>query len=331
MARKTIILTRPEISAQIDIVETIPAIENAMGEFEKGEDFLPPKAIYSLPLAGDSGAMAACITGYTKAADLLSMKVGQERSKNAEKGLPTTDSWIAAFDPETGELLMICDGTLPTMYRTAAAAAVSTLHLSRRDCNVLAIVGAGQLGRQCLRAVSTVRPFERIFLCDMWLEAAEQVAADLRPEIPIPIAVVSAEEACSSADVIVTATKSRQPIVKDPWVRAGTHLCCMGSDLHEKIECEMSLLPRCRLFADAIEHTLQRGEASQAVEQGILRKDCYQGSLGQVINGDVASRTDDTEITIYDGVGIGIQDTTIARAIHDQAVSKHLGTWIAFS
>ena len=331
MARKTIILTRPEISSQIDIVETIPAIEHAMGEFEKGEDFLPPKAIYPLPLAGDSGAMAACITGYTKAADLLSMKVGQERSNNAEKGLPTTNSWIAAFDPETGELLMICDGTLPTMYRTAAAAAVSTLHLSRKDCSVLAIVGAGQLGRQCLRAVSTVRPFGKIYLYDVRLEAAEQVAADLSSGSPVPIEVASAEDACSGADVIVTATNSREPIVKDQWVQPGTHLCCMGSDLHEKIECEMSLLPRCRLFADVIEHTLQRGEASQAVEQGILGKDCYQGSLGQVINEDVAGRTGDAEITMYDGVGIGIQDTTIARAIHDQAVSKNLGTWVAFS
>ena len=105
----------------------------------------------------------------------------------------------------------------------------------------------------------------------------------------------------------------------------------MGSDLHEKIECEMTLLPRCRLFADAIEHTLQRGEASQAVEQGVLGKDCYQGSLGQVINGTVSGRTEVSEITMYDGVGIGIQDTTIARAIHDQAVSKNLGTQIEFS
>ena len=48
-----------------------------------------------------------------------------KRTDNPGRGLPTTNSWIAAFNPHTGELLMICDGTLPTMYRTAAVAAVS--------------------------------------------------------------------------------------------------------------------------------------------------------------------------------------------------------------
>lgn len=331
MARETIILTRKDIGSRIDIKAAIPAIEHAMGEFERGNDFLPPKAIYPLPIPGTNGGMAACITGYTRAADLLSMKVGQERADNLEWGLPTTNSWIAAFEPRTGELLMICDGTLPTMYRTGAAAAVSAKHLSRPDSATLAVIGAGQLGRQCLRAVSSVRPFSRIYLHDLRREAAEQVSRDLAGEAPAPIQVAEAEEACREADVIVTATTSRRPIVRSDWVRPGTHLCCMGSDLAEKIECEMELLPRCRLFADFVEHALLRGEASQAVEAGILGQDCYAGSLGQVINGEVAGRTGRDQITLYDGVGIGIQDTTIARTIFQQARDQDLGVHVAFS
>ena len=122
MARETIILTRQEIGAQVGIVDGIDAIEQAMGAFEKGNDYLPPKAIFEIPVGPSGTTYAACITGYTKAAGLLSMKVGQERTDNPSRGLPTTNSWIHAFDPVTGELLMVCDGTLPTMYRTAAAA-----------------------------------------------------------------------------------------------------------------------------------------------------------------------------------------------------------------
>ncbi len=330
MAEPTIILTRQQIESQVDIVAAIPAIEHAMGQFEKGEDYLPPKGLFQIPVEA-TGALAACITGYTKATNLLSMKVGQERTDNPKRGLPTTNSWIAAFNPDTGELMMFCDGTLPTMYRTASAAAVSAKHLARHDATVLAVIGAGQLGRQCIRAVSSVRKFKTVYVYDVVEQAAQRAASDLAPQVEADIEVADAQTACSRADVVATATNSRQPIVMSDWIQSGTHLCCMGSDLHEKIECEMKLLTRCRLFADFVEHALQRGEVSQAVEKGVLNNDCYTGSLGQVINGQLPGRTDDEHITMYDGVGIGIQDTTIARSIYDQASAKKLGTRIAFS
>ena len=221
MARETIILTRQEIGAQVGIVDGIDAIEQAMGAFEKGNDYLPPKAIFEIPVGPSGTTYAACITGYTKAAGLLSMKVGQERTDNPSRGLPTTNSWIHAFDPVTGELLMVCDGTLPTMYRTAAAAGVATRHLGRADAKVLTVIGAGQLGRQCLRAVSTIRPFDKVLLFDMAREVAEKLAADLASEIGPPIQISDAQTACSRADVIVTATNSREPIIKADWVRPG--------------------------------------------------------------------------------------------------------------
>ena len=328
MAGQTIFLTRQEIAEQIEIAEAVPAIERALGEFEKGNDYLPPKGIFEVPVGP---AWAACIVGYTQTTNLLSMKVGQERSDNAKRNLPTTNSWLLVFEPTTGELLMICDGTLPTMYRTAAAAAVGAKHLARGDATILTVIGAGQLGRQCLRAVSTVRPFEKVFLHDMDESAVRRVADELASQVEVSIEVVDAETACRSAHVIVTATNSRQPIVQSDWIALGTHLSCMGSDLSDKIECEMTLLPRCRIFADMIEHAIARGEVSQAVANGVLRQEPYAGSLGQVINGDVPGRTNDDQITMFDGVGIGIQDTTIGRTIYDQALAKELGTRMAFS
>lgn len=330
MAEPTVVLTRDDIDAQVDIVEAIPAIEQAMASFEKGEDYLPPKAIMHIPV-DDEGALAACITGYTRNTELLSMKLGQERSGNVARGLPTTNSWIMAFNPETGELMMICDGTLPTMYRTASAAAVSARHLARNDAEVLGVIGCGQLGRQCVRAVSSVRAFRSILVSDMFEASASRLAADLKGAANAPIRAVDVETLCREADVVVTATNSREPIVQSDWIQPGTHLCCMGADLDKKIECEMALLTRCSLFADFIEHAVQRGEASQAIACGVLGPTCYLGSLGAVINGDVPGRIAHDQITMYDGVGIGIQDTTIARSIYDQALAKGLGVKISFS
>jgi alanine dehydrogenase len=331
MARDTILLTQQDIAGSIDVASGIDAIERAMGEFERGHDFLPPKSIFSIPVPDPGTAIAACVVGATQAADLLTIKVGQERSGNPGRGLPTTASWINVFHPLTGELLMICDGTLPTMLRTAAAAAVATRRLARQDARILTVVGSGQLGRECLRAVSRVRSFEKALIVDARTDVAQSVAKTATGELGIPVLAAEPEPACRAADVIVTATNSRAPIVMSDWVRPGTHLSCMGADLFEKIECEMSLLPRCRLFADVVEHATARGEVSQAIQQDLLPRDCFAGSLGQVINGTVVGRSRDDEITMFDGVGIGIQDTTIARTIYDQAVARYIGTRIRFA
>jgi ornithine cyclodeaminase/alanine dehydrogenase-like protein (mu-crystallin family) len=331
MARDTIILTQQDIAGCIDVASGIDAIERAMGEFERGQDYLPPKSIFTVPSVEQGTSMAACVVGSTHAAELLTMKVGQERSGNTDRGLPTTSSWINAFHPLTGELLMICDGTLPTMLRTAAAAAVATRHLARRNARTLTLVGGGQLGRQCLQAVAGVRDFARILVVDARRDVAQSVAETASTELGIPVAAADPEPACRAADVIVTATNSRAPIVLSDWVQPGTHLSCMGADLFEKIECEMALLPRCRLFADVVEHATARGEVSQAIQLELLPRECFAGTLGQVINGTLPGRRSDDEITLFDGVGIGIQDTTIARTIYDQAIARGIGSRIRFS
>lgn len=327
MVRKTIVLTRKDVADQIDIREVIPAIERCLADYEKGEDLLPPKYIIDMP--GGIG-ISACMAGYTKAANMLTMKLGQERKANVDRGLPTIMGTIQLYDPETGELLMIVESVLATMYRTAAAAAVGAKHLARKGSAVLAVIGAGQLGRQCVRAVASVRSFRKINLFDSRRSQAELVARDLASEISIPIYVASAEEACREADVICTATNSTEPIVMSAWVRPGTHLSCMGADLHSKIECEMSLLPRCRIFADKMEQCVERGEVSQAIEKMILGRDCYAGNLGQAIIGQVPGRTSEDQVTLFDGIGLGVQDTTVAKSIYEQAIAKGLGTAIAF-
>ncbi len=330
MVRETVILTRSNIAEFIDIASCIDSIERAMADFEKGNDFLPPKNIIELPFSGEKALLAA-ITGYTQATQGLTVKVGQERFGNASKGLPTTASWIHLFDPESGELLMSCDGTLPTMLRTASAAAVSARHLARSDAKVLTVVGVGQLGQQCVRAGRLARNFDRVLVCDMNADFAAQVAKKLSAELGVSIEASSIETACRQADVIITATNSRSPIVREEWVKAGTHLAGMGTDLHEKIEYEPSLIARCRRYADKVEHALQRGEVSQSIESGLLSAEtCFLGSLGEVLNGTLAGRQNDQEITLYDGVGIGIQDTTIAKVIFDQAVARNKGVRVRF-
>jgi ornithine cyclodeaminase/alanine dehydrogenase-like protein (mu-crystallin family) len=309
----------------VDLGEVIPAIERCYADYEKGEDILPNKFILYI-----GGGQAACITGYTKSTNVLTMKLGQERVKNRERGLPTSFGVINLFDPDTGELLMICEAALPTALRTAAAAAVSARQLARIDSRVIGLVGTGRLGVQCIKAISHVFDFDKILLSDRNNETARNAALGLSAELNKSVEAVSFEDACRHSDIVVTAMNSFEPVVKSEWIKAGTHLCCMGADLHEKIECEPEILSRCRIFADNVEHCRKRGEASLSIEKGIVSENIHAGSIGQVINGTIPGRTSVEEITMFDSVGLGTLDSTISKTIYDSAMKNGFGSRVEF-
>lgn len=325
MVQETIILTRHELADFVEMREVVGAMELCFAAFEDGRDVLPPKYIVQVP-----GGIAACMTGYTAADHKLTMKLGQERKGNTARGLPTIFQTVNLYDPDTGELLMIAESVLATMMRTAAAAAVGARHLARKDARIAAVVGAGQLGRQCVRALASEARYEKIYLSDLRPEQAQAVAADLAASEGLPVEAAGAESACRAADVICSATNSTEPVIKDAWIREGTHLSCMGADMAHKIECEIPLLTRCRLFADNPAECAQKGEVSHAIDQGILPPNPYAGSLGQVILGKLEGRQNDAQITLFDGIGTGVQDTTVATSIYEQALAAGRGTSIHF-
>lgn len=329
MARKTIFLDRNTIRNLVDPGGCVDELESAVASLAQVGLEPPPKAIIDLGFAAEGG-MAAAITGHLGGGRYLSMKLGQERPANPGRGLPTTASWISLFDIDTGELLAISDGGLPTMLRTGGMAALSARHMARPESKVLAVIGAGQLGECMVELVGRAMAFEKIYLVDAREEAALALAGVAR-SAGLPVEVASAEEACRAADVIATATTSRRPIVRNEWVRPGVHLACMGSDLPHKIELDPELTLRAHRIADEPAHSVMRGEVSQSVEAGRLGEDCFAGSIIDVVTGRVPGRRSPDEVTLYDGVGVGYQDTVLVGHLYEQAVGREHLPSLVFS
>lgn len=331
MAGKTILLDRNSIRKVIHPDRIIDAMEDAVRAITGSLVPPPPKAIIDLSFIGES-AFAAAITGHMGSGNYLSIKLGQERELNHKRDLPTTSSWMNLYNIRTGELLAISDGGLPTMLRTAAMAALSIRHMARQDSGTLTIVGAGgQLGQCCIQLCSTTRNFNRIHLVDSRSEEAEKAKNEWQGQVNGTLLISDAESACRESDVIVTATASRKPIVKKDWVKPGTHLACMGADMGIKIEVDPKLTVSAHIIADEPEHVIQRGEVSQSVENGLLGKDCFAGSIKEVVSGKVKGRLKDTDITLYDGVGVGYQDTAILSQIYEEASRNDVGISMGFS
>src|SRR4029077_14818812 len=142
---------------------------------------------------------------------------------NAQRGIPTHMATIFLVDPETGSPLAVMDGTLITEMRTAAVSAAATKLLAPPDAKVLAILGSGVQARSHVQALRLVRQFEEIRIWSPNESHAKQLAKE------IGATAMSSEEAVRTADVVVTATNSKTPVLRVQWLKSGCHVNAVGA------------------------------------------------------------------------------------------------------
>lgn len=245
--------------------------------------------------------------------DLTGVKIGSFWSGNPARGLPRHNSTIVLLDPDTGRLGAVIEAGKVNAYRTAAADAVAADLLARRQAKVLAIFGAGNQAGFEVRALARIRPIETVLVVarpsprrDAFVERVNDWGLKAR--------AVSAEEAVRTADIVVAATPSREPLFDAAWVGPGTHVVSMGSDAPGKRELPSELFPRARLFCDLLSQSVQIGEFQRVrdeIDAGVLAVT----PIGDVIEKRAPGRRFDNEITVFDSSGISLQDLYMADAL----------------
>jgi ornithine cyclodeaminase len=155
-------------------------------------------------------------------------------------------------------------------------------------------------------------------------------AREMEDRFRLPVTPVdSAQEAVAASDIVITTTPSREAIVRSDWVRPGTHVTAMGSDGPDKRELESALLARAeKVVADRLDQCLRLGEIHHAVAEGLLDAGRVYGELGELAAGLKPGRASDTEITIADLTGVGIQDAAVADVVAAAALAAGLGQTI---
>jgi ornithine cyclodeaminase len=245
--------------------------------------------------------------------DLTGVKVGSFWSGNPARGLPRHNSTIMLLDQESGRLRAVIEAGQVNAYRTAAADAVAADLLARKQARTLAIFGAGNQARFEVAALARIRSIDTVLVVAR-PSPRRDAFVDRIMERGQTARAVSAEEAVRAADIVVTATPSREPLFEADWVGPGTHLVSMGSDALGKHELPAELLPRARLFCDLPSQSVQIGDFQHgraAIEAGNLEVT----QIGDVIEGRAPGRLSDEDITIFDSSGISLQDLYIADAL----------------
>ena len=324
------ILTEAELRSQIQLdLSAIECVENAFHALATKSVVMPP--IMRLDILEHNGEIDVK-TAYIPGVDSLAIKISPGFFDNPSLGLPSVNGLMVLFSTRTGmvEALLLDNGYL-TDLRTAAAGAVAAKHLARADSRCAAILGAGvQAGLQ-LEALTLVRDIDsaRIWARDPARAAAKAEALSDRLGLPIS-ACGDVRAAIDGADIIVTTTPSDRPLLAAGQIAPGQHITAMGSDAEHKNEIDPALVAgELRYFCDRLSQVRTLGELHHAIEKGLLPADAEFPELGQVIAHQKPGRDNESEITLCDLTGTGIQDTAIATLAFRRCQQREAGTRFA--
>ncbi len=305
------------------------AMAAALVKQASGESYLPLRSVMMPPeAAGFMGLMPAWRGGQHGRPAAFALKAVCIMPGNPARGLDAHQGLVTLFDGESGAATAILDAAAITEIRTAAVTAVATGALARRDASTLAILGAGTQARAHLPALARVREFRQVRVyaptaahARALIEQAGRMAAELA-------VARSAEEAVRDADVVVTATSSREPVLRRDWLKPGAHVNAVGASTPQAREIDTATVAASALFCDSRESLRnEAGEFRLAIREGLIAGQGHvRAELGEVLAGTAPGRRDDGELTLFRSLGLAIEDLAAAECAVSEATARGLGT-----
>jgi alanine dehydrogenase len=300
-------------------------VEHAYRMHGEGRYYMEPKGHIVLDkYPGEWEVMPS----YIEEPEAAACKWVSIREENrARFDLPTVFSILIYTHPETGFPLAICDGSYHTVMRTGAAAAVSAKHLARQDSKVLAIVGAGNMAEGTLATCNEVLRWEDVRVWSRSQTTLDDFVQSQQPKYNCfeIRASTNLEEIVRGADVVVTVTPARGPIVVNGWISEGTHIAAVGADKEGDQELDPRILERARIFVDDIRQCRTDGEINVPLRDGVISEDDIAGEIGQVVAGKLEGRTSDSDITVFDSTGFALQDSATVPLEYERALAAGVG------
>ena len=323
--RKTLILSRTDMMGLVTPAEYVGSVEQAYRMHGEGRYYMDPKGHIVLEkFPGEWEVMPS----YIEEPEAAACKWVSIRERNREKyDLPTVFSILIYTHPETGFPLAICDGSYHTVMRTGAAAAVSAKWMARKNSKRLAIVGAGHMAEGTLATCSEVFRWEKVWVWSRTQATLDHFLQTQQPRYPHLAISASTDlaQVVRDADVVVTVTPARGPIVMDEWISPGTHIAAVGADKAGDQELDPRIVQRARIFVDDIRQCRNDGEINVPLREGLITERDIAGEIGEVVTGRKPGRTSDDEITLFDSTGIALQDSATVPMEYERAVAAGVG------
>jgi alanine dehydrogenase len=326
---ETILLNQSQVKELTTMKEIIENVETAYEFHAERKVQMPPKEyIFYKKFRGDLRIMPCFVRGLNESG-VKNVNVHPDNPR--KHNLPTVMAMIELVDPKTGFPVSVMDGTWITDMRTGAAAGVATKYLARDNSEILGLVGAGVQAATGLEAIMEVMDIKEVRVSCRTCQTRESFAQKASEKYGIPVkAVDTIKEAVQGADVLLTTTPAREPVVKSKWVSPGTHINAMGADAPGKQELDSHILQKSKIVIDCWDQASHSGEINIPVQEGIVRQRDIHGKIGDVIIGSIPGRTSDEEITVFDSTGLAVQDIVTAWNVYEKALQKGIGQKMNF-
>ncbi|MDP1546896.1 MAG: hypothetical protein Q8L87_12825 [Anaerolineales bacterium] len=323
-----LILNAQDVRKALPMRDVIEAMKQAYASLSNGQAEVPLRT--RLPIPSHDG-LAIFMPAYvhTAEADALAVKIVNIFPGNPARGLPYIQAAVVAFDPSSGNLSAMLEGSALTAIRTGAGSGAAIDLLARKDSKVVAIFGAGAQGRTQLEAACAVRKIEKAWIFDSDPERAAAFAIEMAGQGTIPATLEpapTAQAAVNDADIICTATTSTTPVFADADLKPGVHISAIGSYTPEMVEVPAETIVRASVFVDSRSAVLaEAGDLIQPIQNGLITAVHIRAELGEIILGRKAGRESETEITYFKSVGVAVQDAIAAQLALKNAKAMSLG------
>jgi ornithine cyclodeaminase/alanine dehydrogenase len=225
-------------------------------------------------------------------------------------------------------MIAAMDGSYITAIRTACASAMATKVLANPQTPVLGVLGAGVQARTHIQALARVRKLEKIKIYSPSGASAAALKLEMAPQVEAVIELAtSPEEVVRDANLLVTATTAKEPIVKAEWLKPGVHINAVGSHRPDLREIDGATLARAKIVVDSREAIMAEcGDILLAIKEGSITAQNIHGEIGAVLAGTKPGRKSTDELTLYKSVGIAIQDVATADLVYRKARERNIGT-----
>jgi ornithine cyclodeaminase/alanine dehydrogenase-like protein (mu-crystallin family) len=327
---KVLVLSHRDVLAALAPQPCAEAMAAVLAGHARGETYMQLRSVMMPPdAAGFMGLMPGWSRGRGDGPAAFALKAVCIMPANPARGLDAHQGLVTLFDGETGVPTAILDASAVTAVRTAAVTAVATGALARPDAATLAVLGAGTQARAHLRALAGVRAFERVWVHAPTTAHAEEVAAQASAAGLGGVAVAaSARDALRDADVVVTVTSAREPVLRRAWLKPGAHLNAVGASSPQNREIDTATVAASALFCDSRESLAnEAGEFRLAVSEGLITGvEHVRAELGEVLAGTAPGRRDAGELTVFRSLGLAIEDLAAAQVAVATATQQGIGT-----
>jgi len=307
-----------------ECIEVMASLFCALG---RGVAVLPLRSVVRIP---NTPNLLGCMPGWVGSPYATGAKIVTVHPGNHGTPRDSHQGAVLLFDRDTGALSAVLDATSITRIRTAAASAVATRALARKNADSLGLLGAGVQAHAHLEAIHLVRPLKRVRIWSRSSDHAQALATHARKEHGIDADhSKTPKDAVRGADIVCTVTSSATPVLEGAWLTEGAHVNAVGACLPHMREVDTAAMVRSSLFVDRRESTLnEAGDLLIPMKEGAVTADHIRAELGDVLLGKHPGRASETEITLFKSLGLAVQDLAAATHVLEAAAKSGGGVRI---